>query len=370
MKKPRWVNITFIAALTAALSLCCVLFGSISPQEAFAPISTESLPTPSGELPVASSSPETPNVEPSPTYMSVYAPTSIIIDGNKIATLLSEQAARSVIAEAIDYLSSIDDSSYADVVVENEIEYTAALLTESSVTSDEALMLLIGSDTPLKVRATVRYSSTERIESKTIMQEYAFLGRGMRIIKTYGRDGLKLCTFEDVYVNGILKSKSMLSEEVVLDAIDTLILVGIATSSADSPDEDDGQMGPTLHGMRFIRPCAGDIIFNFGNYSGGYHMGLDFEGALGDEVYASCSGVVVSASARGGLGLMIEIDHGNGITTRYAHLDSVKVQVGDTVDMGDVIGAIGESGNCNTPHLHFELRILGFAYNPRFYIEL
>ena len=66
---------------------------------------------------------------------------------------------------------------------------------------------------------------------------------------------------------------------------------------------------------------------------------------------------------------MVEIDHGDGFVTRYAHLDSISVAIGDVVAQGDAIGTLGSSGNCSTPHLHFELRIDGIAYNPRYYLD-
>ena len=72
---------------------------------------------------------------------------------------------------------------------------------------------------------------------------------------------------------------------------------------------------------------------------------------------------------RGGYGLTVEIDHGNGFLTRYAHLKDITVSVGDSVEQGQVIGYVGSTGNAERAMLRFELRIDGVAYNPRYYLE-
>ena len=84
---------------------------------------------------------------------------------------------------------------------------------------------------------------------------------------------------------------------------------------------------------------------------------------------SSEGGTVVCAINRGGYGNIIEIDHGEGFVTRYAHLSQFSVAPGDKVAKGQIIGQAGDSGNCAEAHLHFEFRIDGIAYNPRYYIE-
>jgi murein DD-endopeptidase MepM/ murein hydrolase activator NlpD len=65
---------------------------------------------------------------------------------------------------------------------------------------------------------------------------------------------------------------------------------------------------------------------------------------------------------------MIEIDHGNGLTTRYGHLSKVEVEVGDTVQRGQLIGLVGSTGRSTGPHLHYELRLNEKAINPRLFL--
>ena len=103
----------------------------------------------------------------------------------------------------------------------------------------------------------------------------------------------------------------------------------------------------------------------FGGRAYEFHGGLDIDGERGDLVAAPANGVIVKAGWQGGYGNMIEIDHGNGLTTRYGHLSKIDVQNGDTINRGQIIGYIGSTGRSTGPHLHYELRLNDKAINPR-----
>ncbi len=94
------------------------------------------------------------------------------------------------------------------------------------------------------------------------------------------------------------------------------------------------------------------------------HTGMDFRAASGTAVYATASGVVVKASHQGGYGNMVEVEHGNGITSRYAHLSSISVSVGQHVNPGARVGRVGSTGRSTGPHLHYEVRLSDSAVNP------
>ncbi|WP_407673048.1 M23 family metallopeptidase [Novosphingobium beihaiensis] len=107
-------------------------------------------------------------------------------------------------------------------------------------------------------------------------------------------------------------------------------------------------------------------------FTGGaaFHAGLDFPGPRGSAIYAAAKGTVSFVGRRHGYGNCIEINHGNGLMTRYAHLSGFKkTHVGEHVDAGTVIGAMGSTGRSTGPHLHFEVRIHGRPVNPRPFLE-
>jgi murein DD-endopeptidase MepM/ murein hydrolase activator NlpD len=118
-----------------------------------------------------------------------------------------------------------------------------------------------------------------------------------------------------------------------------------------------------------VRPARGAITGWWGEGRRTHrHTGIDFDGDTGDPVVSAGTGTVVHAgpapSGYGGYGQMVLIDHGNGVSTLYAHLSRIRVHVGQTVAPGDDVGAIGTTGSVTGSHLHFEVRIGGTPVNP------
>lgn len=99
------------------------------------------------------------------------------------------------------------------------------------------------------------------------------------------------------------------------------------------------------------------------------HAGLDLAGAHGEPILAAAAGRVVRADRFGAYGLTVDIDHGRGVLTRYAHLSSIRVRTGERVAMGQQIGGMGSTGRSTGTHLHYEVRIDGQPVDPRPFIE-
>lgn len=103
---------------------------------------------------------------------------------------------------------------------------------------------------------------------------------------------------------------------------------------------------------------------------GAMHEGIDFVADIGTSVIASAGGVVVTAESHPQYGLLVEIDHGNEFTSRYAHLSKISVKVGQIVRRGQLIAASGNTGRSTGPHLHFEVRFKGVAQNPSRFLQM
>lgn len=99
------------------------------------------------------------------------------------------------------------------------------------------------------------------------------------------------------------------------------------------------------------------------------HTGLDLHGEVGDIVRATADGKVTAAGWSGGYGRVIDIDHGNGLSTRYGHLSSIDVRVGQLVRNGQIIGKVGSTGRSTGPHLHYETRVRGAAVDPQKFLR-
>jgi murein DD-endopeptidase MepM/ murein hydrolase activator NlpD len=94
------------------------------------------------------------------------------------------------------------------------------------------------------------------------------------------------------------------------------------------------------------------------------HTGMDYVAPYGSPVEATAAGRVIQAGVLGAYGLVVDLDHGDGFTTRYAHLSKIEVAPGDTVATGTVIGRLGNTGRSTGPHLHYEIRVHGRPINP------
>jgi murein DD-endopeptidase MepM/ murein hydrolase activator NlpD len=119
------------------------------------------------------------------------------------------------------------------------------------------------------------------------------------------------------------------------------------------------------------RPTPGRISSGYGwrqsPFTGKreFHRGIDIAIYKGAPVKAPANGVVTSVGNQGGLGKMIVIDHGNGVVTRYGHLNKILKKPGDRIQRGEVIARVGNTGRSSGPHLHYEMQVGGFPVNPK-----
>lgn len=146
--------------------------------------------------------------------------------------------------------------------------------------------------------------------------------------------------------------------------------VGIARAQVE-------RLTRTLASVPVRRPVTGDMEVSSGFgvridpfiRAPAMHTGMDFRGETGDPARATADGNVTVAGWQGGYGKMVEIDHGNGVVTRYAHLSEIIVKVGQRVRAGHVVGKVGSTGRSTGPHLHYETRVNGEAIDPRRFLR-
>lgn len=174
-----------------------------------------------------------------------------------------------------------------------------------------------------------------------------------RIAKAYGID-----TRELLEINEIVDPRT-------LQAGRQLWIPG-ASRPIRVPPYEGFRQEPSLPPWRkFVLPLQGPVSSRFGRRGGRLHEGIDILAPEGTEVRSAGYGVVIYAGdALRGYGNAVILDHGEGITTLYAHLRDIRVESGDAVGEGTVIGTVGRSGNASTAHLHFELRVGQAAVDP------
>ena len=117
--------------------------------------------------------------------------------------------------------------------------------------------------------------------------------------------------------------------------------------------------------LTWIWPGDGPITSSFGRRWGRLHAGVDIDAAYGSSVVAAQRGTVIAAGwGQSGYGQVVEIDHGNGITSLYAHLSAVSMSVGQQIARGSEIGKVGKTGSVTAAHLHYEVHVADVPRNP------
>jgi murein DD-endopeptidase MepM/ murein hydrolase activator NlpD len=152
-------------------------------------------------------------------------------------------------------------------------------------------------------------------------------------------------------------------DEGVVDGDVLLVRAGprrVPTKLYILPPKSDGQASD------FMWPVDGRIISPFGRRHSGWHAGMDIKAEMGTPILAAAPGVVISSGQERAYGRIIRIEHDDGYITVYAHNLENLVEVGDRVSSGTIIGTVGRSGWASAPHLHFEVRYEGIAYNPQY----
>jgi len=179
---------------------------------------------------------------------------------------------------------------------------------------------------------------------------------GQQKVVQPGKAGQKEVTYLITRHNGVEVGRQVLAWKVIAEPIPRVVARGSRLMLA------------SRGGGQLAWPARGYVSSRFGNRRGGFHAGIDIATGYGAPVGAAEAGRVVYAGWRGAYGRVVEISHGGGVTTVYAHLSSIVVSVGQEVNRGQVLGYVGTSGNATGPHLHFEVRVNGNPQNPLKYL--
>lgn len=206
----------------------------------------------------------------------------------------------------------------------------------------------------INVQTIMSVVSTESISTPVEERKDSSLYLGERKVIDRGKDGKREVTYAVTMRNGIEVERKAVQEIVLSQPQPKVIATGSRVLLASRSSE----------GGRLARPTSGSVVSNYGIRDGRMHTGVDFGGGTGSSVVASESGTVILAQWHGGYGKCVDISHGNGVVTRYSHLSSINVQVGQKVSRGEFIGRLGATGQATGPNLHFEVIVNGKQVNP------
>lgn len=229
-------------------------------------------------------------------------------------------------------------------------------LTEDSILALNAPLTISKQDPLLTVVAKAEVTETREIPCPVTVKRDAGLPMGTRKVLEPGKPGREEVTYAVTYRNGRLVER-----------------VRLASAEIEPPAARVEAQGAKLvvasrSGGQLAWPARGSVSSYFGMRGGRMHNGVDIAAAHGTPIYAAESGRVVFNGWNGGYGRTLDIDHGGGVKTRYAHLSSAAVSAGRYVERGQVIGYMGSTGNSTGSHLHFEVIVNGRPLNPLNYL--
>lgn len=211
----------------------------------------------------------------------------------------------------------------------------------------------------LSVKTTLKESTEQSIPYKTVTNKTDSKPAGYVNKDRAGEYGVTVVTSGVVYVDGEETERVTLGSEVIKEPVDEIVTVGTARTSAGR-----------VVSSGFTFPLPSGVWEVSCPYGKGGHKGVDLRAPHGTSIMAAASGRVTLAGVYRDYGNCVIIDHGNGLSTLYAHASKLCVSVGEYVSAGEVIALVGSTGNSTGNHLHFEVYVGSDRVNPQPYIGL
>ena len=274
-----------------------------------------------------------------------------------------------------DYIENGENENTAFVQVDSLPEYNICLLKRDISSDDDKIFDTIksGGTTYYRYYAVLdnqeekiyvsNFTEAENIVNQ-LKEKNSSNMDGITISEKYETELKDMTTVEDAVTKLYVEPKK------ITVASNTNSVVGKkSTGTVNTATTISG--GKVGLGVSLVKPVSGIISSRFGvrsNVRSSAHPGLDIATSTGTPISAAASGTVTFAGWKGSYGYLAVITHSNGVQTYYGHCNKLYVSAGQTVSQGQNIATVGSTGNSTGPHLHFEIRVNGVAYNPQNYL--
>lgn len=254
-----------------------------------------------------------------------------------------------------------EGDSVQSISNKNEMSTEEFLIANQDITDENALLykgqevvisyinpkITIVEETHSVKKETIRYKTIEKTDDNLMPGHYEIIQKGKK--------GTSKVTRKIEKQNGKITEALIVSTEVLSEPINKIVKTGSSVDWA----------WPTVSNYTITETFGYVLRSDIGETVARSHDGIDIAGlGCGSPIYAANSGTVIQAGWNSGLGQSVQINHGNGIVTVYAHLNSVYTSVGQTVKKGQKIGAMGNTGYSFGCHLHFQTEKNGTLFNP------
>lgn len=282
---------------------------------------------------------------------------SDVVSVQEALDMITKETAEKTVYEVVsgDCLTAIAEKT--NITLDELYELNEGL-TENTVLYAGDLLVVTVPTPEISVIVKEEITYEEEYNADVVYVDNNSMYQGQQNVISYGTPGYREVIAVVSYSNGSEYERNIINQTVIVEATPTVIERGT-------------QIPPT-----FINPVNYiSITSQWGSRThpvsgkADFHTGVDMYVPDGTAVKASCGGTVTFAGWNGGYGYCIDISHGNGLTTRYGHLSSIEVSVGQTVTQGQRIALSGHTGNVTGPHLHFEVLLWGNSQNPFNYLN-
>ena len=286
-------------------------------------------------------------------YKPVYA---VSISGEEIGYVQSEDEFNKIVEKNI---INYDNKNVDNVTLNSNPEYELKLVNKTEETNEDSVLIALQKEMNITYKYYDILLDGQKVDSVDTKEDAESL------VKTLKSENQEL--------------NLEIAEKITTDASEiqtTSLEVAKANISGEVDEiiekQEEANSIAIINGVKIATiPVTGTISSRYGVSSrirSSNHTGLDIAASKGTPIKVIADGVVESAGWSGSYGYLVKVDHGNNVESWYAHTSKMYVSAGDTVSAGDVIAAVGSTGNSTGPHLHLEIRINGQHINPQKYL--
>ena len=289
----------------------------------------------------------------------------VSISGQEVGYVENKQAFEETLKEEITENST---KTIEDISLNEEPEYELKFVNRAENTEDTDLV------EDLKEEVTVTYKYYEIAVQETVVEKVNTIEEAEELVNEIKEENnseeINLSIAEKYTQNE--EEADTTDLEIAKTNVQETVQNAITQIKEQKEEEERLNALPSINGIKLaVTPIEGRITSRYGARSSirkSTHTGLDISAVQGTDIKVVADGTVTFASYNGSYGNLVKVDHGNGVETWYAHTSKMYVSVGDTVKAGDVIAAVGSTGNSTGPHLHLEIRVDGEHVNPQDYL--
>lgn len=296
---------------------------------------------------------------------------SVNINGEMIGYTDNKSKLQSQIT---DYIENGENENTAFVQVDSLPEYNICLLKRNVTSDDDKIFNIIKSGGVTYYRY---YAILVNQEEKVYVPNFSEAEEIVNGLKEKKSSNIDNITISEKYETELKDMTTV--EEAVAKLYVKAQKVVVASNKTTGNKTSSGTVNTATNissskvslGIALSKPVSGIISSRFGARSSirsSAHTGLDIATSTGTSITAAASGTVTFSGWKGSYGYLLVITHSNGVQTYYGHCSKLYVSAGQTVSQGQTIAAVGSTGNSTGPHLHFEIRVNGIAYNPQNYL--